>query len=108
MVTQVQFATYFELLMDKARWVSYPNTVEYGFCIHLSLNKVNDTPPSVCCNSSLHIPKQYADIYKQTVLSFSGCLASLASFPGSPPCVHVYCVTFDPHEDSSCGSKVTQ
>ena len=39
------------------------------------------------------------------------CNLDLASSPGSPPHAHVYCVTFDPHEelrDSSCGSKVTQ
>ena len=28
------------------------------------------------------------------------CSSNLASFPGSPPRAHNYCMTFDPHEKS--------
>ena len=34
--------------------------------------------------------------YGQTLI----CMAGVASFPGSPPHAHVYCMTFDPHEES--------
>ena len=31
---------------------------------------------------------------------FHGSTIAIASFPGSPPCAHEYCMTFDPHEES--------